>query len=467
MILAERRRRQDEDHDHGVYLAPRESRHVRGEVVLTLTDQLVRRCWPDVVAVAFSNHDIKGESTSDWIRMGLQAPNLEIEIPYRALLPRGLENILVAGKAFSATHDASAAPRMQRDLENLGGAAAIAAAMAVREGLTPRQVDVAALQARLVEVGALPERILDRTLAPLAYSDEALAAMIEALDAERPLHAYADAEVGEPFEGRIPLVDLMCAGPQVVPLLERALEEAMRPRRVLLARALAVLGSPAGVPVLLSALQDRLAGESLPGREDEVRHVGYPPDQGAAPEAAHLLYCLGLARDRRALPVWRRVVDLLAGTTREQIFDRYQALYFYVSALCHGIERLGDPEAVPLLLKLHGYPLFRGHVARAGWNPDYLEERLAHLELLIGRALARCGSPEGYVLLIGYLQDVRALLAEHAHGELVAASGRDFGKDMAAWGQWLEAQAEHLEPAPWRAPSEPAAAWGRDFLVET
>jgi hypothetical protein len=303
-------------------------------------------------------------------------------------------------------------------------------------------------------------------LAPLAYNDSELGALIESLDAARPLHAYADAEVGEPYEARIPLVDLMSSGPRVVPTLERALDEAQGSRRVLLARALAVLGSRAGVPVLLSALEEQLAGGCLPRRGDEVRHVGYPPDQGAAPDAAHLLYCLGLARDRRALPVWRRVVDLLATATRGGIFDRYRALYFYVSALCYGVEQLGDPEAIPLLLQLHGYPAFRGHLSTAGWDPDYLAERLAHLELLIGRALARCGSPEGYVLLIGYLQDVRALLAEHAHSELIAISGRDFGVDAAAWGQWLEAEAENLRPVPWREPSEPVAAWDQEFMIE-
>ncbi|MBC7239600.1 MAG: FAD-dependent oxidoreductase, partial [Chloroflexi bacterium] len=95
MIRAERRRAQPGDYDHGVYLAPRESRHVRGGVTLTLTDQLTRRCWPDVVYIAFSNYDMKGEATSDWVRMGIQPPNLTIEIPYRALVPNGLEDILV------------------------------------------------------------------------------------------------------------------------------------------------------------------------------------------------------------------------------------------------------------------------------------------------------------------------------------------------------------------------------------
>ena len=147
-ILAGRRRGgQGEMHDHGIYVAPRESRHIKADVVLTLTDQLRQRRWQDVINVAFSNHDIKGHTGSDWLRIGLIPPNLEVEIPYRALLPRGLDGILVVGKAISATHDALPAIRMQADLENLGGVAALAAAQAIRANISPRDIDVRRLQA--------------------------------------------------------------------------------------------------------------------------------------------------------------------------------------------------------------------------------------------------------------------------------------------------------------------------------
>jgi hypothetical protein len=205
----------------------------------------------------------------------------------------------------------------------------------------------------------------------------------------------------------------------------------------------------------------------VPGRGAGVPHVGVPPDQGAAPEAAHLLYALGLARDRRALPLWQRTVDLLSTATREAVFHRRRALYFYAAAVCYGCEQLGDRDAIPILRTLHGYPTFHGHVAPfAGIQPDYREERLATLETLTGRALARCGSPSGYVILIGYLRDARALLAEHAHNELASVSGRDYGKNPAAWGQWLEEAGEGLCPVPWRGPSEPVAAWSESILVE-
>jgi hypothetical protein len=65
-------------------------------------------------------------------------PHLEIPIPYRALLPRRLENLLVTGKAYSCSHDALAATRMIDDLQNQGGAAGLAAALSVQDGVSPR-----------------------------------------------------------------------------------------------------------------------------------------------------------------------------------------------------------------------------------------------------------------------------------------------------------------------------------------
>jgi hypothetical protein len=102
----------------------------------------------------------------------------------------------------------------------------------------------------------------------------------------------------------------------------------------------------------------------------------------------------------------------------------------------------------------------------SGFEPDHLQERLAYLEVLIGRALARCGSPEGFLILINYLDDVRTLLAEHAHSELVTIAGEDLGKNVAAWGQWLEREGDALQPVPWRGPTDPVAAWEEDILVE-
>src|SRR5690606_10585459 len=158
--------------------------------------------------------------------LGLIPPNLEIEIPYRVLLPKGLEQVIIAGKSYSATHDALAGPRMQPDIENLGGVPALAAVQALRTGVSPRNIDIRQSQPQLREAGVLPAQVLTRTLAPLHFTEAELRALIDQVDATRALHTYSDMELNEVFTGRIPWVDLLCAGPQVIPLIEQAMHEA-------------------------------------------------------------------------------------------------------------------------------------------------------------------------------------------------------------------------------------------------
>jgi hypothetical protein len=273
-------------------------------------------------------------------------------------------------------------------------------------------------------------------------------------------------EMDDVFRDRIPLVDLCCAGPHVLPILESAHACAAGPRRLLLAQALALVGSRVGVPTLVEALLDRLASGRLPPLRVQVRHATrYAPDQGAMPEAANLLYALGMAGDRRALPVWQRVVDLLARVSPHEICSQESGVFHYVDAVCLGAERLAEPALAPALCQLHSYSTFRGHRLTAGFQVDHLQERWAHLEVAIGRALARCASPQGVLILIGYLQDVRAPLAIGAHDALLAVTGQDLGEDVAAWYAWLEAAAERLRPVPSTAPLEPLLAWDQQVLV--
>ncbi len=464
-ILAGRRRggTKEEMHDHGIYIAPRESRHIKADIVLTLTDQLRERRWQDVINVPFSNHDVKGHTGSDWLRVGLIPPNLEIEIPYRALLPRGLENILVVGKAFSATHDALPAIRMQADLENLGGAAALAAAQAVRTGESLRTISLTDLQTRLVEANVLPPAVLTRALHTRTYSDAGLRALIDAMPTF-PLYDYSDMELTDLYEGAIPLVELCCAGAQVIPLLVEALAKAER--KVLLAQALALVSANQGVPVLIEAINVDLQDDTLPPRSAHIRYTQLPPDHGAMPDVVYLLYSLGMVADARAIPVWQRVVDLLATATEEDFYDGMKGVFYYVDAVCFGIERLATPDLIPLLEQMHTYTSLHGKTAYASFQPDFVQERLAYLELVIGRTLARCASVDGYLILVSYLSDNRVLLAEHAQSELVAITGVDHGKDVAAWSRWIELNADDLESVAFHQLTEPMQAWGEVILTD-
>ena len=116
--------------------------------------------------------------TQKTLKANHPAPGGTCFTPYRCMLPRGLEGILVIGLGISMQRDASAMVRMQKDMHNQGYAAGLAATMAVESGCPPNEIDVRALQQQLVEIGNLPESVLaDRDSFPL--SDETVCAAVE------------------------------------------------------------------------------------------------------------------------------------------------------------------------------------------------------------------------------------------------------------------------------------------------
>jgi hypothetical protein len=70
-------------------------------------------------------------------------------------LPIGVENLLVAGRCFSATSEAQKMSREIPPMMVVGQAAGAAAALAIQEDIPPRQVDIGRLQAVLNAQGAI------------------------------------------------------------------------------------------------------------------------------------------------------------------------------------------------------------------------------------------------------------------------------------------------------------------------
>jgi hypothetical protein len=111
----------------------RQTRMIQGEYVVTRSDVHDRRHFADSVA--------RGR---------------DYYTPYRALVPRGVEGLLVAGRHYSADPEAQKLSREIPPCMAMGQATGVAAAMALSAGVTPRAVDVTALQRRLRERGADP-----------------------------------------------------------------------------------------------------------------------------------------------------------------------------------------------------------------------------------------------------------------------------------------------------------------------
>jgi len=135
--------------DTGQNIGVRETRRIVGGYMLTKEDVLEGRRFPDAVVRNSYPLDVTGLGTETTIWVKPKAPFYEI--PYRCLLPEGLENILVAGRCISVTHEALGSTRSQICSMGTGQAAGTAAALAVRQRITPRQVRIEDLQKLLTE----------------------------------------------------------------------------------------------------------------------------------------------------------------------------------------------------------------------------------------------------------------------------------------------------------------------------
>ncbi|HWU38214.1 MAG TPA: FAD-dependent oxidoreductase, partial [Candidatus Acidoferrum sp.] len=81
-------------------------------------------------------------------------PFNEFSVPLRCLLPLSLEGILVAGRCISTTHEADGWTRSQPIAMQVGEGAGAVAAIAARDGVVPRRVDIWKVHATLRAQGA-------------------------------------------------------------------------------------------------------------------------------------------------------------------------------------------------------------------------------------------------------------------------------------------------------------------------
>lgn len=131
-------------------LGVRESRRIMGDYVLKGEDVTSGRQFDDVVALGGYHIDIHRPSGT-WV----ESQNVQTyDIPYRSLIARDVEGLLMAGKCLSATHEAVASTRVIPICMAQGQAVGTAAALATRSGVSPREISIDLLQSTLIEGGA-------------------------------------------------------------------------------------------------------------------------------------------------------------------------------------------------------------------------------------------------------------------------------------------------------------------------
>lgn len=162
--------------DIAAQIGVRETRRIYGEHILQEREVLEGIRFPDAIAqgtypidihnplrrgIVFKELDgttrevLEDGSTVHgyWTPDGKKRDTVCYQVPYRSLVPKGLDNALAAGRCISATHEAAGAVRVMMNCMQFGQAAGVAAALSAQDGTRPRDIDPALLRARLEEQG--------------------------------------------------------------------------------------------------------------------------------------------------------------------------------------------------------------------------------------------------------------------------------------------------------------------------
>ncbi|HEX2238157.1 MAG TPA: FAD-dependent oxidoreductase [Gammaproteobacteria bacterium] len=137
----------------GVNIGVRETRRIVGEYRLTAEDLLRARKFDDVIArgsYPVDIHNPEGKGTT----LKRLPPGEAYDVPLRALIPKGIEHLIVAGRCISGTHEAHSSYRVMPISMATGHAAGVCAALAAKSGKSPRDIPAVEVQQELVRQGA-------------------------------------------------------------------------------------------------------------------------------------------------------------------------------------------------------------------------------------------------------------------------------------------------------------------------
>lgn len=139
----------------------RETRHFEGEYAITEDDILAARVFDDwVVPKVHFNFDVHNLTGAGLDETGAQkhfSQARHYTIPYGCFVPKGVDNLYLAGRDISGTHKAHSNFRVMPICVLMGQAVGVASAYCVECGVTPREVEVSQIQATLRAQGVSPD----------------------------------------------------------------------------------------------------------------------------------------------------------------------------------------------------------------------------------------------------------------------------------------------------------------------
>ncbi len=144
-------------------LGIREGRQIVGEENLKFSDYINNRLSDKPIAWSFSNHDthssdwaFESEPAQDWgVVASLWGIDYYIPVPINAIIPKGYNGLLVAGRCLAVDHDLAQSVRMKRTMQQLGEAAAVTAYLSITGNMPVVKLQYQSIADELRRTGCL------------------------------------------------------------------------------------------------------------------------------------------------------------------------------------------------------------------------------------------------------------------------------------------------------------------------
>lgn len=388
-----------EQYDIGKIPQTRERRRMVGDFTVSVLDVYNGRTYPDTISVHLSSFDSHGFTEDPFFSLKPPAHSGEdvtAFVPFRALLPKGLEGIAVTGLGASAHRDAMPVIRMQPCLQNQGYAVGWAAAIAAEKNQKIRYVDIKSLQKELVKIGSLPEHVItdeDNYPPPFEKIQSATKMVVNELEGLETI--LWDQEKG------------------IMALTDQFYITQNEADKLVYARILGMLGESAGWLELIKAI------DSFNEWDEGWRFRGMGQFGQSISYLDSLIIAAGRTKKAEALPTIFRLMEKL---TPESEFSHFRAVAI-------ALETIADQNAAEPLFKLLQMPGVRGHVMpdiqtakklAPKFKNDVTTRNNSLREIILGRALYKCGDLNGVgnQILNEYSKDLRGHYFRHASGVL-------------------------------------------------
>ena len=383
--------------DIGKLPQTRERRRMNGDFTVSVLDVYNGRTYPDTISIHESSFDTHGFTIDPFFALkppAHSAVNVIAHVPFRALLPKGLDGIVVTGLGASAHRDAMPVIRMQPCLQNQGYAVGIAASMVAKSQQLIRNVNIKELQQRLVKLDSLTEKTLTDTdnyppeFVKVQQSAKTLTHELEGLE--------------------IVMWDVEKGIPALTDELHRAVAQE---DKLVYARILGMLDLDAGWEVLQKAVNGFDAwdaGWNYRGMGQFGMSMSYLDS---------LVIALGKTRRQEVLPAVIRMAQML---TPQSEFSHFRAIAV-------AFETLANEQAAKVLFELLQMKGVTGHSMKTieeaiqktpSGSEDTSTRNNALREIILGRSLFRCGdyNGAGNQIMQEYAKDLRGHFYRHATG---------------------------------------------------